>query len=322
MQMLEWRKNIDPAEWDELLTSMKGHFLQSAVWGEARKQADGIEDARYVALRNGEPIYMARVETRIFLKKIKIAWIPRGPVYTEEGGFHLIHKDFLKQLKKEGYFFCCNAAWKRLTHEKKSKLNHHTIWIDLQFGVEKIWENFKKQVRYDVRRAKKLGVTIRQSKNLEDIEKFYRAGMALSANKSFNFNASMSLLTFLSKQDSPNLEFFLFVAECEKNFCGGAVIIRCGKNMHYMWGVTDRAYKHLTIGEALQWAIIEWGCEKNCIKYDLEGISQKGNSGVDRFKQKLGGEVVINPGVEIYSLQWLSGVFAYFAKWYLCFYQK
>ena len=316
--MLEWRKNIAPAEWDELLTFMKGHFLQSAVWGEARKQVDSINDARYVALSNGKPIYMARVETRIFLKKIKIAWMPRGPVCNEKDDFlRDIHKEFLKRLKDEGYFFCCSAPWKRLTDERKSRSNYYTIWIDLQLGIEKIWENLKKQVRYDVRRSKKLGVVIKESKDQKDLEKFHQAGMTLSLNKGFNFNVSINLLMFLSKQNNPNVEFCLFVAEYQGSFCGGAIIIRCGKNMHYMWGVTDREFKQLTIGEAIQWAIIEWGCERNCTKYDLEGISSKGDSGVDRFKQKLGGEVIINPGVKIYPLQWLSGMAVYSLKWYI-----
>ncbi|EKD91666.1 MAG: hypothetical protein ACD_29C00457G0001 [uncultured bacterium] len=86
--------------------------------------------------------------------------------------------------------------------------------------------------------------------------------------------------------------------------------------MHYIWGAVNRQFSRLCVGEALQWAVIEWAINQNCKKYDLEGISSKQNSGVDKFKKKFGGEVIVCSGIQIYPIYKGFGVFAGIIKLY------
>jgi len=50
---LRWREEKDPVCWDSELARLGGHPLQSALWGDARRQADGIDDRRFVAEDDG-----------------------------------------------------------------------------------------------------------------------------------------------------------------------------------------------------------------------------------------------------------------------------
>jgi lipid II:glycine glycyltransferase (peptidoglycan interpeptide bridge formation enzyme) len=49
-------------------------------------------------------------------------------------------------------------------------------------------------------------------------------------------------------------------------------------------------------GEAVQWAVIEWGLAKGCTRYDLEGIDSVRKLGTYFFKQKMGGTEETLPG--------------------------
>src|SRR3990167_3866543 len=75
---LEWKENIDPIEWDNLLASFNGHPLQSAQWGESRWAADKIKQVRWIAYQDNQPIYLVRFEERYIFKLLKIAWIPKS----------------------------------------------------------------------------------------------------------------------------------------------------------------------------------------------------------------------------------------------------
>lgn len=65
--------------------------------------------------------------------------------------------------------------------------------------------------------------------------------------------------------------------------------MRAGKHLHYLWGAVDRAHARARAGEALQWAVIEWGLAQGCTRYDLEGIDPVNNPGTYQFKKKMGG---------------------------------
>src|SRR3990167_10243862 len=98
-EFFEWRENISSQEWDTVLLAMGGHFLQSAKWGNSRKLTHKINDNRWLALKDGNPIYLVRFEERGFFGLIKIAWIPKGPVVSSQGYELLVHNEFLTRLK-------------------------------------------------------------------------------------------------------------------------------------------------------------------------------------------------------------------------------
>ena len=88
------------------------------------------------------------------------------------------------------------------------------------------------------------------------------------------------------------MEARLLLARHEGQIAAGAFLMRCGRSLHYFWGATDRRYAKQNVGEAVQWAAIEWGLDRGCVRYDLEGVDPRGNPGVYAFKRKMGGEEV------------------------------
>src|SRR3989344_4340241 len=88
----------------------------------------------------------------------------------------------VKKIKKKSFFIYVTKLW-----EKKENLKQ-----------EKLWENLHKQCRYDIRRAKKLGVIIEKSRSKEDLTAFYKTCESISKTKRFNLNgASKQLMEHL-----------------------------------------------------------------------------------------------------------------------------
>jgi hypothetical protein len=301
-QTLLWKENLTDGEWDTVLTELGGHPLQSAVWGNVRKTSDHIKDHRWVAFQHGKPVFLARFEERCILKKFKIAWAPKGPVAFDPAQEIFLKKIFFKRLREKKFFIFADNQWLKVDASEIKRTSHRTIWIDLKLGKETLWAKLSKQFRYDVRHAKKLGVTVERSTNLQDVHEFYQMCQSVSQHKNFNLNVSEQVMKELLQQQTNSVESQLFIARFENKLCGGAMVIRCGQNAHYLWGGIDRQFSKLTVGEVLQWEIIEWAIEQGCNIYDLEGINLKKNPGTYQFKKKLGGDIIPLPGVHFYFL--------------------
>jgi lipid II:glycine glycyltransferase (peptidoglycan interpeptide bridge formation enzyme) len=183
------------------------------------------------------------------------------------------------------------------------------VWIDLQAGKEKLWSELDKQWRYGVRSAQRSGIQIEFAATPEDVSQFHKLCMALSQEKIFHFECSELFLQYLlDHSDNNDIEVKLFLVKIDSDIAAGAFIMRVGRNCHYMFGAVNRKYSKLRVGEFVQWSVIEWACEKNCIIYDLEGIDEIKNPGVANFKKKMGGEVINLPNPRIHSFN-LRGKF-------------
>jgi lipid II:glycine glycyltransferase (peptidoglycan interpeptide bridge formation enzyme) len=300
--MFIWKDNLSSKEWDTILSALQGHPLQSAKWGDSRKKSNNIDDLRWIAYKDGQPVFMARLEIRKVFGLMAVAWIPKGPAITDPSLEPFLQKEFLLRLKQKGFFVCANSSWKKLDTEHTSRFLQRTIWVDLKQGKDKLWGTLSKQVKYDIRRAKKYGVIVERSKFKEDIDLFYKLCEVTSQKKQFELNTSYTFLVHLLQEENSSIEAHLFIARREGKLCGGAVILRCGDCIHYMWGAIDRACSKYGIGEAIQAEVIEWAISQNCKKYDLEGIDPKKNPGTYQFKKKWGGEIVVFPEIQIQIL--------------------
>jgi|APSaa5957512535_1039671.scaffolds.fasta_scaffold06054_7 lipid II:glycine glycyltransferase (peptidoglycan interpeptide bridge formation enzyme) len=304
----EWRECSDFHLWDSELARIGGHPLQSALWGNARKCAEGLEYLCLMGQGGDGSIALARVETRRVPLFGKVAWIPRGPVLS------LLNKDryecpqsLIKYLKVKGFILCGYNPWGEVTDfsgNSKCVDDPMTIWIDLSVGKEQLLKNIDKQWRYGARRALREGVVVEQTKDSNDVAEFYRLCQVISDVKGFSLPATQGLmegLLALSKQDDP-VEVRLFVGRYNEALCAGVFVMRVGKQVHYIWGGVDRKYSKLRAGEAVQWAVMQWAINEGCELYDLEGIDPVNNPGTYQFKKKMGGREVKLNGLSLTPL--------------------
>jgi hypothetical protein len=309
---IDWRTDLPPAEWDAHVARVGGHPLQSALWGDARKRVDRIRDHRWLALAEGKPVLLARIEMRTVAKLGRVAWIPRGPVGAGEGA-GVAFDALLQRLRKMRILVCVDnpddGAMPRPAQGIPVPPPATTVRLGLHAGRDRLWAALDSQWRYGVGRAARQGVVVEQSRAPGDVGEFWGLCERLSRRKGFRLPGSEALAqSIVRAPPADTVEARLFLARCEGRIGAGAIVIRCGPSLHYFWGATNRDYSRMRCGEALHWGVIEWGLGQRLETYDLEGVDPAGNDATYRFKMKMGGEVVALPVRRAYPLNALGWI--------------
>ena len=304
---LLWDSTTDSSAWDESLSMLRGHPLQSALWGDARRSVDGVKDYRWQACKDDQVIWMARFEERQVPVIGRVAWIPRGPTSIACPEILEIEQAFFVRLKEAGFVLVVTDRWLPIDEISAPALpkRPRTIWLDLARGTTELWQELDKQWRYGVGRARREGVICEQTQNEQDIACFFSLCKDISHSKGFQLPGSFELVARLLRSDHRGgVSAHLFLARVPGGLGAGACILRCGRSAHYFWGASDRKYAKFRTGEAVQWAVIEWAVEQGCDLYDLEGIDPIKNPGVYEFKKKMGGVEVTLEGLNYQPLDW------------------
>lgn len=303
-----WNNCIDAIQWDCDLAKVGGHPLQSALWGNARQEIDGISSLLFSCQSGNDDLNgMTRIELRKAPLGTKVAWIPRGPFLRNSG-----HRDAMNSLQSKlrhlGFIACISDPY---SESQTLKLGQpRTIWIDLTIGLDALSKALDSQWRYGARRALREGVIVRTTRASIDVSGFFKMCNTLSEGKGFALPGSEALMQELIRSspiDGP-VKMTLYVGEVGGVMAGGALIATSGTHIHYLWGASDRSFSKYRVSEAVQWQVILDGVTAGMTRYDLEGIDPVGNPGVYEFKRKMGGREVNLRGVEITPLSLLGRV--------------
>ncbi len=314
-----WKTDISPVAWDQLLAKEGGHPLQSALWGNARKEVDRIIDYRWAAFLKDELVWIGRFEERSLSGVGKVAWIPKGPIAVKNSETVQAQREFISLLRDKGYMLvifdpCLVDSTFFLSYVPL--LKSYTILIDLNRGKEDLWRGLDKQWRYGVRAAARAGVVIEQTKDMHDIANFYSLCTQLGKKKGFEVSGSQELIAELLKNSHETaVQTQLFVVRCQGKIASGAVILKSGRSIYYFWGATDRSFSKQRVAEAVQWGVIEWALEQGVETYDLGGIDPIKNPGVYTFKSKMGGKEVSLSRLYGYPLNMTGQVVLKLGRW-------
>lgn len=304
---MSWEINTESAVWDANLAILGGHPLQSALWGDARQSVDGIRDHRWLFRKDDAVVWMARIEERRVPGLGRVAWIPKGPTAIDCQQIDEIDRAFFGRLLEAGFVMVVTDRW--VSVEKLdptlAPVRPQTIWLDLSRGEAGLWQQLNQQWRYGVGRARREGVVCESTIDEQDIAGFFSLCSDVSRTKGFQLPGSLALIThILQSAHSEATSAHLFVARVPDGLASGACILRCGQNIHYFWGASDRRFSKYRVGEAVQWAVIEWSIKQGHNLYDLEGIDLAKNPGVYEFKKKMGGMTVSLEGMFYRPLNW------------------
>jgi hypothetical protein len=296
---LQWEKDPPAADWDHALAGLFGHPLQSCLWGDARRTLDGIVQHRLLARRDGEPIWMIRVEERKVLGG-KIAWAPRGPTGRTAELSLSMPPGFDEHLKAEGFSLLISDPWVEMEDESAKRCDNvkpprpQTIWLDLSVGENVVFKNLHKHLRNGVRRAAKAGVSVETTCDSEQIREFVDLCSSISVRKGFELRMTSDFISAIlnDSRNRKDVEAVLFVSLRDGKLGAGLFILRAGQSVHLIGAGTNRDLRHDRVGEACQWAVIVWAIARGCTRYDLEGIDLVNNRSVYDFKKRLGGREI------------------------------
>ena len=295
------------AVWEKfLLNSDQVNFLQSFAWGETH------QSLKHPVLRFG--IY-SKDKLIGLIQLIKVA-AKRGTYWECPGGPVLDFKNerlleqainFLKELaKKEKVLWLrirpnvpesleTKAALKRLGFVKAPMHLHaeNTLIIDLNQSLDKLLANMRKNTRYAVRQAEKLGVKVVTENNLKAVEELYR--LQLKTAKRHHFVPfSLPYLKAQFEAFSKDNQIQIFKAVYQGRVLALAMIIFYGPEAVYHYSGSSEESRRIPGSYLLQWVVIQAAKLRGSKRYNLWGIDPHFNpkhrfAGVTLFKTGFGG---------------------------------
>jgi peptidoglycan pentaglycine glycine transferase (the first glycine) len=227
----------------------------------------------------------------------------RGPVCDDYTSWQLATEELVEQMRREGVtYFETIPDWVQSPETNLENSLRDSGWqahgvqraslrVDLTQSEDAIFTNFRKNSRYEVRRAERLGVSVFAASADADIDEFATLLARLAIRKGFVAEAPDDLrgaVRWLTTADSRGA---LLLARAEGRIYGGAVIGRAGKRCWYVWGAADR-HEHFNVGHILQWKALLWAKSHGCCEYDFCGYTPGATSGPAWFKAGFGGKVV------------------------------
>lgn len=297
---------ITPQAWTKFLSQYPdAHILQTAAWGQLKKDFDW----RVVYVVSGDS--GAQILFRKLPFGLSLAYIPRGPVGDDWDSLWP-EVDAVCKEQRAIFLKVEPDIWERDSDALQGwqptlglRLSPHeiqparTLLVDLQGTEDQILARMKQKTRYNIRLARRKGVVIRQTR---DINTFYQLMQLTGERDAFGVHSKEYYQRALDLFE-PHGNCVLLCAEFEEKPLAGLMIFAYGKRAWYFYGASSNEHRHLMPTYLLQWKAMQWAKAQGCTEYDLWGVPDEelesleanflerrdGLWGVYRFKRGFGG---------------------------------
>lgn len=171
----------------------------------------------------------------------------------------------------------------------------HTVILDLEKSEDELLAEMRRQTRYEVRRAGKLGMTIDWANSSEIFTEFQQVQAETAARQHF---VPPDLKMLLAEREGFGENARLYVARtADGEAVAYGLILISGAEAEYFEAASTSLNRKLPGSYALQWQAIRDLKQLGIKRYNLWGIAPPGAkehryAGVTTFKTGFGGEIV------------------------------
>lgn len=299
----------DKKSWEDfILKADKANFLQSYNWGLFQKNLG--KKVFYFALLQGKNEVGCALAVKEEAKRATYLTIAGGPIVSwEPDHFKVLLSEIKKAAKVENCSFIRIRPQELNTPEMQKifstngfvKAPMHltadlTLQLDLIQSEELLLAQMRKNTRYEVKKAVKLGISVKKSKSAEDIRRFHRYQLQLAKKHRF-VPFSLQFLAEQFKVFVKDDQALLVHAYLADKLLASAFVIFYGKEAVYHYGISTPDNDHLPGAYACQWEAIKEAKKRGLERYNLWGVAPKSETGhrfygVSIFKRGFGGEEV------------------------------
>jgi lipid II:glycine glycyltransferase (peptidoglycan interpeptide bridge formation enzyme) len=320
--------------WDSFVERTPGgHHVQTTRWAEVKRtvgwHAVRVEIRRDDALVGG---------LQMLLKRIgplgSVGFVPRGPLIAEDAGAGVLHVilDCLDKLVRSERVLHLKVqppaggehvvATLRARGYRPSALETAptaTVLVDLDRELDDVFAGMRTNMRPNVRRAERNGVTVRAGSG-DDIGTLHRLLRATADRQDFApypegyYRAMWELFSSAGQAH-------LLVAEQGDTPISAVLLIAFRDTVLYKIGGWSGEAREARPNALMHWKAIDWSKQAGHRWYDLEGIElavaravmdggappAASTDGVSHFKLGFGGEVVVFPAAHNHSGRGLAG---------------
>jgi lipid II:glycine glycyltransferase (peptidoglycan interpeptide bridge formation enzyme) len=191
----------------------------------------------------------------------------------------------------------------------------NTVLVDLNADEEELLERMKSKTRYNIRLAKRRGVSIRPG-NVEDIDLLYQMYAHTAVRDDFLIrNPAYYHKVWQTFMESGLAE--PLIAEVDQNPVGAVIIFRFAGRAWYFYGMSLDEHREKMFNYRLQWEAMRRAKAAGCETYDMWGAPDQFTKddplwGVYRFKDGFGGQILRTLGAWDYPVR--PGVYRLYTR--------
>lgn len=304
------------AEWAKVTARYpEANFLQSPAW----QRMNELVGHKVVIATDDETWCLMIIKNA---KRGRYLEVPGGPLvdWNDEERVKRVFQQIRETAQREKCVFVRLRPQLKRNAENEARLKElgakpapmhlhaeHTVIIDLDVSEEQLLKNMRKQTRYEVRRAEKMGVKVDWGNSEELFREFHEVQTETAARQHFVPPDLKTLLAERTAFDGDGDHARLYVARTAE---GAAVayglILIDGVEAEYFEAASTELNRKIPGAYALQWQVMRDLKALGIKRYNLWGIAppeaMKGThdntkpqhryAGVTTFKTGFGGKVV------------------------------
>jgi len=223
---------------------------------------------------------------------VRSVFVNRGPVCDDPELWTTGLRLLQRELAERGFVHLdVMPDWISPAGDDQSLGARASLRLDLRFGEDELLSGFRKNTRYEIRRAERMGVSVAKADRLEQVRGFLALYQGMAERKQFAPDSTAHIRQIVEWLITEPARGALLLATHEGALLGGAVVVRAGQRCWYVWGSTERR-DDVNAGHILQWHALRWAKSHGCTEYDFGGYTVGAVSGPAWFKQGFGGTIV------------------------------
>jgi hypothetical protein len=281
-------------EWDEFASRYTDLIFYQSIWSKVLREGLGGQPLYFYLKKGGEMVAgLPGILLDFKIIKILYASIPYGHFIGERSCF----KPFLEFLEKEfkkrsiDQVRIAESPFSESYHlESFNPISAKCTLLDLRgYDKEKIWEGYNKNIRRDVRKSQKSGVTIHRGDNRQSIYLFYKLYLAsMERNRAIAKYPLRWFETVYNIIISRGLGEIV-LAEMNTVVIAGALFIYSPSSTHYFHNGSHYEFLKFCPNELIVHTSIEETIVRKGIFFDFMGSDPQDIS-LLRFKEKWGSQ--------------------------------
>ncbi len=299
--------------WSQVLQQYpEANFLQSPEWGKVNSLIGHKVIVEYNLPDSDEPpLESPQYYCQMIVKNAKrgrYLEIPGGPLidWSDAAAKELVFQKIRQVAEREKCVFVRIRPQLRSQdiskldglHLRKAPMHlhaEHTIILDLSKSEAELLADMRRQTRYEVRRADKLGITVAWSNDEPAFREFHQVQVATAARQHF---VPPDLKMLLAERESFGDQARLYVAKTNTGEpVAYGLILMNGLEAEYYEAASTELNHKLPGAYALQWQVIKDLKALGYRRYNLWGIAPPDQphhryARVTTFKKGFGGEIV------------------------------
>lgn len=302
-------ENISPAELDKYVAKAHGeaNFLQSSSWGKVYELAH--EKVFYLGVKSGGELMGSAVVILKPARRGRYLEIPGGPLIDwEDKKVVKLMLDGLRELAVKEYCVfvrmrpnIADTEENRMIFARSGlKLSpmhlhaEHTVMLDLTKSESELMSEMRRQTRYEVRRAERLGIKVSYGTSEQAFREFYKVQMATAERQHFITSSEEFIL---AQREAFGDAARIYKAELDGEVLALGLILLQAPEAIYHEAASTEAGRKYPGAYALQWRVMRDAKAMGCKRYNLFGTAPPNApnhryAGVTTFKAGFGGKAV------------------------------